>query len=397
MSTAIDKLRRILVLEREQSCHDRAVIGGLERFLSFWQKEAREQAGLVTGEITVDQILAKLAGYATMPVDQRRQVVEELVVTLARVRLISEQESAPSTPDSGESHAPHLEAASPARHEPATPVTTVAPKEKEPVLSPEAPSTQVPMTRETGPNLAEPPSTAAPTRQTEAGPASPRRVRPIAPPIALSDPVTALKGIGTGERRLAPLGIATVRDLLYHLPRRYDDYARLAHINQLELGQVVNIAGLVVRTSRGQTRNGLAIFSVILRDGTGQIGATWYNQPYLSQQIHEGTELIISGRVDQYLCRLVFKSPEWELAREELLNTGRLVPVYPLTEGVSQRWLRRIIKRTVDDIAPRLVDPVPANVRHDADLMPLAMAIAQVHFPDDPDMLRRARQRLAFD
>ena len=135
----------------------------------------------------------------------------------------------------------------------------------------------------------------------------------------------------------------------------------------------------------------------MLRDGTGQIEITWYNQPYLDQQIRKGTSLIIRGQVDQYLGRLLFRAPEWELARPDLLATGRIVPVYALTEGVSQRWLRRIIKRTVDDLAPRLVDPLPDEVIRSAQLISLGAAIEQVHFPESQEMLQRARQRLAFD
>lgn len=353
MSTAMDKLRRILVLEREQSCRDRAVIGGLERFLRFWQKEAREQEDQVSSELSVDEILARLAGYADLTVEQRRPLVEELVAALTRVRTISE----PAAPEPEASPAP------------TAPVDRAEDDERPPV----APAAQPP---------------AAPAAQRPA----PGQV------LDLNAPVTTLKGIGAaGERRLAPLGIATVRDLIYHFPRRYDDYGRLTRINQLELGQVVTIAGVVVRTSTYQTRNKLLVFSAVLRDSTGQIEAVWYNQPYLNQQIRQASSLVLSGRVDQHLGRLLFRSPEWEQAREELLHTGRIVPVYRLTQGVSQRWLRRIIKRTIDDLAPRLLDPVPADVLRQADLIPLGRAIDQVHFPDDANMLVRARHRLAFD
>ncbi len=353
MSTAMDKLRRILVLEREQSCRDRAVIGGLERFLRFWQKEAREQEDQVSSELSIDEILARLAGYADLTVEQRRPLVEELVAALTRVRTISE----PAAPEPEGSPAP------------TAPVDRAEDDERPPV----APAAQPP---------------AAPAAQRPA----PGQV------LDLNAPVTTLKGIGAaGERRLAPLGIATVRDLIYHFPRRYDDYGRLTRINQLELGQVVTIAGVVVRTSTYQTRNKLPVFSAVLRDSTGQIEAVWYNQPYLNQQIRQASSLVLSGRVDQHLGRLLFRSPEWEQAREELLHTGRIVPVYRLTQGVSQRWLRRIIKRTIDDLAPRLLDPVPADVLRQADLIPLGRAIDQVHFPDDANMLVRARHRLAFD
>ncbi|MEN6479595.1 MAG: ATP-dependent DNA helicase RecG [Anaerolineales bacterium] len=366
MSTAIDKLRRILVLEREQGCRDRAVIGGLERFLQFWQKEAREQADQMTGEITIDEILGQLDGYADLPIDQRRARIEELVVQLSRVRPIAEQSS-------------EVGAAS------------IAPPQPQPAPKADRPSPAADVQAEPTPTEAKP--AAAPK-----APTKPRRPRSSAALVDLNAPVTVLKGIGaSGERRLAPLGITTVRDLIYHFPRRYDDYAQMSHIDQLQLGQMATIGGLVVRTKTTYTRNKVPVFSVVLRDGTGQIEATWFNQPYLGQQIRQGAALVISGRVDQYLGRLLFRSPEWELARQELLNTGRLVPVYRLTEGVSQRWLRRMIKRTLDELAPRVVDPVPAEILHSAGLISLGQAIEEAHFPDSQDMLQRARQRLAFD
>jgi ATP-dependent DNA helicase RecG len=379
MSTALDKLRRILVLEREQSCRDRAVIGGLERFLSFWQKEAREQAHQVSAEISVDEILARLAGYADLTPEQRRPLVEELVALLARVRTLEE----------------------PAAQTPTVQTPAVqAPEAKSSAVG--AADTPLDAQREATPEIKGPEAPDEPLETRRAGAQEPRGARPrsrTAPkPLDLNASVTTLKGLGpAGERRLAPLGIATVRDLIYHFPRRYDDYSQLAHINQLELGQMVTVAGMVVRTHAGSTRNKAPIFTAVLRDGTGQIEITWYNQPYLGQQIRKGTPLIIRGQVDQYLGRLLFRAPEWELARPDLLATGRIVPVYSLTEGVSQRWLRRIIKRTVDDLAPRLVDPLPNEVIRSAKLISLGAAITQVHFPESQEMLQRARQRLAFD
>jgi ATP-dependent DNA helicase RecG len=101
--------------------------------------------------------------------------------------------------------------------------------------------------------------------------------------------------------------------------------------------------------------------------------------------------------VDEYLGRLCFNSPEWEPLEKELLHTARLVPVYPLTEGIHARWLRRLMKRTVDYWSKRLPDHLPATVRQEASLPDLETAIVQIHFPDSQSSLERARYRLAFD
>jgi ATP-dependent DNA helicase RecG len=136
---------------------------------------------------------------------------------------------------------------------------------------------------------------------------------------------------------------------------------------------------------------------MVLRDGTGSIEASWFNQPYLEKSFRIGTEIVLSGKIDEYLGRLVLNAPEWEFLHRELLHTGRLVPVYPLTEGIGGRWLRRLAKSTLDRYVPRIVDPLPPSVRESAGLMDLNRAMRQIHFPDSVEILERARHRLCFD
>jgi ATP-dependent DNA helicase RecG len=197
--------------------------------------------------------------------------------------------------------------------------------------------------------------------------------------------------------RLARLGLRTIRDMLYFFPRRHDDYSQLKPINRIEYGEEVTIIAQVWEAGARRTRGGGTIFKATLSDGSGFIEATWFNQPYLADRIKRGQQLVLSGKVDEYQGRLCFSSPEWELLESELLHTARLVPVYPLTEGLFPRWLRRLMKRTVDYWCRRLPDHLPAAVRRDADLLDLERAIVQMHFPDSRRSLERARYRLAFD
>ncbi len=185
--------------------------------------------------------------------------------------------------------------------------------------------------------------------------------------------------------------------MLYLFPRRHDDYSQLKPINRLEYGEEVTIIARVVNSNARDTRRGGSIFQANLSDGTGVIQATWFNQPYLRDRITPGQQIVISGKVDEYLGRLCFTSPEWEALEEELLHTARLVPVYPLTEGVRIKWLRGLIKRTVDYWSKRLPDHLPTSVREEAGLLDLETAVVQAHFPDGPALLKRARYRLAFD
>ncbi len=224
---------------------------------------------------------------------------------------------------------------------------------------------------------------------------------PPAPAYArtgLDSPVTALQGVGSQQaKRLARLGIRTIRDTLYFFPRHHDDYSQLKPINRIEYGEEVTIIAQVWDAGARATRGGSSLFKATLSDGTGFIEATWFNQPYLADRIKRGQQIVISSRVNEYLGRLCFNSPEWEPLEQELLHTARLVPVYPLTEGIHARWLRRLVKRTVDYWSKRLPDHLPGSVREEADLMDLETAILQIHFPDNKELLERARYRLAFD
>jgi ATP-dependent DNA helicase RecG len=216
--------------------------------------------------------------------------------------------------------------------------------------------------------------------------------------LGLNSPVTTLMGIGPSHaQRFEKLGVETIRDLLYLFPRRYNDFSSLKTINQLEYGEEVTIIGTVWQTKARETRKGGIIVTSIISDGTGTIQATWFNQPYLARRLSAGSKVVLSGKVDEYLGRLVFQSPEWEPLEKELIHTARLVPVYPLTKGLSARWLRRLMKKTVDYWSKRLPDHLPAGLRERAGLVDLETAISQIHFPEDEESLKRARHRLSFD
>jgi len=357
MASAYDKLRRILSLERDQNYRDRAVIGGLARFLTYWEKEARQEAEHARFPITADEVLSVLARYAEQPPAARREAIDRLLGLLAGPPL------KPST------SAPEPETVPPAP----------AARAAEPpamVRSPDAISAQGPV-----------------ARQAQQGRA-PSKVEQG----TLDSPVTTLRGISAAiASRLAKLGIRTIRDLLYHFPRRFDDFSNLKTISHLWLGDETTIVGRIVETKAQQTRSGQTIVRAVVADGTGSIEATWFGQPYLERRLSPGTEIVLSGRVEEYLGRLVFTSPEWELLQRELLHTARLVPVYPLTEGISARWLRRLLKNTLDLWTPRIADPLPPAVIESAGLQDLGGALFQMHFPKDKAALDRARQRLCFD
>jgi ATP-dependent DNA helicase RecG len=345
MSSSFDKLRRILSLEARQGHRDQAVLGGVAQFLQYWEKQARDEP-ISGADGRLDAVILQLATYQAMSVSERRRAVHDVLALL---------DAPPDRP------AASLEPVKQRRTPPAKP----AHQAQE--------------------------GTRSPTRK-----ATPRD-EARAPLPSLSAPVTRLKGVGPANaERLATLGIHTIRDLIYHFPRRYDNFGELKQISQLELDDEVTVVG-VVRSAALVRRTGRSMFRATLSDGTGAIECTWFNQPYLERSLKAGAEIVVSGKVGEYLGRLVFTAPEWEPLQADLLHTARLVPVYPLTEGLNTRSLRKLIKETLDTWVPQVVDPLPQDVRASAGLIDLRSAIMGVHFPADEAEMLRARERLCFD
>ena len=165
------------------------------------------------------------------------------------------------------------------------------------------------------------------------------------------------------------------------------------------------IACRVMRTAKELGYRTVAVYSeadagarhVQVADEAVCIGPAQVNQPYLVKQLRAGRRIVLSGKIDEHLGRLRLQSPAWEPLEKELIHTGRLVPVYPLTRGITSRWLRKLIKRVVDHWTPRLQDYLPEAVRSRAGLMDLHKALREIHFPDSHESAAEARRRLSFD
>ena len=186
--------------------------------------------------------------------------------------------------------------------------------------------------------------------------------------------------------------------MLYFFPRRYDDYSQMKPINRLWYGDQVTVIGMVQSISGRPVRGGkMQIVEVVLSDGTGALRLTFFNQPWITNRLKEDMSISVSGKIEQYLGRLVMNNPEWEPVEVENLHTNRIVPIYPLTADITQKWLRKQMNQVVTFWAPRAVDPLPQTVKESAKLLELGEALAQAHFPDSQEKLKAARERLAFD
>ncbi|HEY9824827.1 MAG TPA: DEAD/DEAH box helicase, partial [Stenomitos sp.] len=232
--------------------------------------------------------------------------------------------------------------------------------------------------------------------------------------VRLDQSLTYLKGIGPHSAdRLAKLGLYTVRDILFYYPRDYIDYARQVKISDLEAGETVTIVATVRRCNCFSSPKNpkLTIFELTVGDSTGQLrlsrfyaGERFRNrgwQEKQKQQYSPGTAIAASGLVKTNKYGYTLEEPEIEVLQHtrdsiDSLNMGRVVPIYPLTEGVPPELVRRAVVAALP-AAQQLNEPLPEFLRQQYELVTLPQAIAQVHFPQSSDWLSRARRRLVFD
>jgi len=215
---------------------------------------------------------------------------------------------------------------------------------------------------------------------------------------SLDSPITTLKGVSSSlAAKFNRLSVKTIRDLLYFFPHRHLDYSQRKSISQLAEGEEQTIVANVWQaqvTMLGGRRGTEAIVG----DETGNVRVVWFNNPYLAKKLPTNTRIVLSGRVSLFGGRHVFESPEWELVEDrELIHTGRLVPLYPLTQGLRPRQVRKLMKQVVDQWAWQAEDFLPPELRWRCNLLELPQAISQAHYPEDEAAKDGARLRLAFD
>jgi len=212
-----------------------------------------------------------------------------------------------------------------------------------------------------------------------------------------------LQGVGPQRAKLlAKLDLVTIEDaLVRHLPLRHEDRSQVIPLGRITVGEARTCAGTIAGISPPPRGRGRMPLVVTIRDASGFLNCAWFNQPYLARVLKRGQRLIVHGKVQPYgrgpLQMLVKDFELVEDEEDEPLHAGRLVPVYPLTEGLTQRPLRRLMKRLVDGWADRLEDPLPERVRAARGLVSLPQAIAAAHFPETEAEQAAARRRLVFD
>lgn len=197
---------------------------------------------------------------------------------------------------------------------------------------------------------------------------------------------------------LNSMGILTVEDLLLYLPRAYEDLTQMQTLDTVEDGERATIRGTISKIKTVRTRRKkMDLTQTIFTDTEGNsCQVVWFNQPHIKRMIGEGTDVVLNGKIGWKGNKMVMQSPSFEPGDRELLHAGRIVPVYPQHAFLSTRWLREkmpIIKEAIHEIEETL----PAEVIKSEKLMSRAQMLMQLHFPESPELLKSARERLSFE
>ncbi len=229
-------------------------------------------------------------------------------------------------------------------------------------------------------------------------------VRPAPPPIPnppppdLLTPVQFLKGVGPARAELlARLGLCTVRDVLFFFPRDYQDFSDERDVLQLEEGRLQSVRGVVEDVDQRVSGSGTFVLGVSVRCRGGQVRALWFNQPMLRERFQPGQRLLLSGKPKYEGLVWQLYHPRVEvLDQEEDEPVTKLLPIYPLTEGLQQWQMRKIARGAVEVYVKSLDEVFPADYLAAHDLWPLRQALPTIHFPADQASLERARRRLVY-
>ena len=217
--------------------------------------------------------------------------------------------------------------------------------------------------------------------------------------MALTDPVTVLKGVGASRAaQLEKLRIVTLEDLIHYYPRDYEDRTKLVTLSQLTTEEPACFRAMVLSTPRtSYVRRGLTYTRCTISDDTARLRITWFNQPWMSQNLVRGTEYYFYGSLSGDDRKYELVNPVVEQIEAPPTATRCIIPVYTLTKGLTSRMLQSLIFAAMERCQGELTDRLPAGVLEHEQLMPLYPALIEVHHPTTTEALSKARQRLIFE
>jgi len=366
-------IRRPFHAEAKSGYRNLSVIGGLDRYVQRHASRLLQETGEETVRKVLQRVIAAFRDYSLLSPEERRGRLVQAYRLLRGLEGWLRKRGLPTPPPGAGEGGPRPRQA-PSKIEGGAVSTLGEVAAREPL-----------------PQLPPPPK--------PAGRPSPR---PKLPPErrSLDDKVQYVRGVGPARARLlARMGIETVWDLLTHFPRRYEDRAHLKRLTDLQHGEKATVRVMVM--AKGATQEikpGLSVTKVPVTDGQFVAFLTWFNQPFREEQFKKGEVLYVHGRVRRPRpSKIEIQNPEVEKESEDPLQAARIVPIYPLTEGLQPVRMREIMRAALEDYADLLPECIPREVRERYNLMPVREAFWQVHFPEDMGKLREARRRLVFE
>ncbi len=216
----------------------------------------------------------------------------------------------------------------------------------------------------------------------------------------IKDPITKLKGVNSKiTKQLEHLEIKSIQDLLFYFPKRYDDFSVTTKIKNVKIGEKYTISGKVLTIGNSRSfRSKMTITKAQISDGENTIQAIWYNQPFLIKNIHKDQNINISGKVGFQSGHLVIQNPAYEIIHpnSQTTHTGRLVPIYKETRGLTSRWIRFLVKNALV-YSSQIDDIIPIEIKKRLNLINIDEAIQKIHFPKNRKEQAEAKRRISFE
>jgi len=390
----LEKLEKPISVEERTGCRNFAVIGGFDKYMVAWTKRALE---MCDGELrqSLSELEQLFTDYMKVDITERRRRLLHAKTLLNQIR----QKLNNATAGSTQTQPAPVSHISPSTEQIVKPATSAVQPDNEQIL--QGTSGTVVSRR---PEPTKTPSFQSPVASVQPQVPSPQSQlssprSQVPSPLSLSDPVRYLKGVGPQRAKLLKrLGVETVGDLIHFYPRRYEDRRNLKTLAEVVPGEKVVVQVQVIGNPFTEERKHLLITKVPVGDVTGRAFLVWFNQPYMEKKFRIGQRFFVFGKATQVFGQLTFQTPELEeVTGDANLQVGRLVPVYPLTEGLSQNFVRSLVQETVWRTVDRLEETLPETVRQRYILTPLKEALRQIHFPDNDEKLEAARRRIVFD
>lgn len=216
----------------------------------------------------------------------------------------------------------------------------------------------------------------------------------------MKTPIENIPGIGNAyQKRLKKLKIRTLGDFLYNFPRDYKDFSKISKIKNIKINEINSIAGKIINIEEEKSsRKKMPLVKCLIEDDTASIEVIWFNQPYMTKSLKVGDEVMLSGKININRYSVQMTSPAFEkISLRENIHTGRIVPIYSETRGITSKWIRYVLRPILDKIKSRIPETLPEEIIKKYNLLTLSDSIEKIHFPDKTEDVVQAQRRFVFE